>query len=247
MPAHAFSEPAEGVLRLGTSLINWYVVADDEGVTLVDAGAPAHHAQLERGLHQLGRTSEDVRAVILTHGDPDHKGFAEKLREERGLSVYVHSADAELTRTGHGNPREASFLPYLRYPATWRLIAELVRGGMPLNVGEVQTFEDGDVLDVPGHPRVIHAPGHKAGCVAFHFERQDVLFVGDILYTLNVLTGRRGPQIGPAAFNESSDQALASLDRLEDVQAGVVLCGHGEPWTDGPAAAVAAARRAGKS
>jgi glyoxylase-like metal-dependent hydrolase (beta-lactamase superfamily II) len=242
-----FAQPAPGVLRLGSSLINWYLVADDDGVTLVDAGAPAHHGQLEPGLHQLGRTYDDVRAVILTHGDPDHKGFAEKLREERNVPVYVHSADAELARTGKGNPREGSILPYLRYPAAWRTIAEFVRGGLPLHVGEVQAFEDGDVLDVPGRPRVIHAPGHKAGCVAFHFERYDALFVGDVLYAFNVLTGRRGPQIGPSAFNESSDQALASLERIEGVQAGVVLFGHGDPWTDGPAAAVAAARQAGKS
>jgi glyoxylase-like metal-dependent hydrolase (beta-lactamase superfamily II) len=232
---------------MGTSMINWYIVADDDGVTLVDAGAPAHHSQLQRGLRQLDLTGAEIRAVILTHGDPDHKGFAEKVRQERRVPVYVHSGDADYTRTGKGNPREASFLPYLRRPAAWRLIFELVRGGLPLHVAQVETFEDGAILDVPGRPRVIHAPGHKAGCVAFHFEAHDALFVGDVLYNLNPLTGRRGPQIGPAAFNESSDQALASLDRIEGVQASVVLFGHGEPWTGGPAAAVSAARRAGKS
>ena len=61
------------------------------------------------------------------------------------------------------------------------------------------------VLEVPGRPRVIHAPGHSPGCVAFHFERQRALIVGDVLFELNLLTGRRGPQIGPAAFNTSSD------------------------------------------
>jgi glyoxylase-like metal-dependent hydrolase (beta-lactamase superfamily II) len=93
---------------------------------------------------------------------------------------------------------------------------------------------------------VIHAPGHTPGCVALHFERHGALFVGDVLFNYDVLTGRRGPQIGPAAFNESSDQALDSLSRLDDVDAGLVLFGHGDPWTQGPAAAVAAARQAGR-
>jgi len=247
MTPRTYPEPAPGVLRLGTSLINWYVVATDEGITVVDTGAPNYRPQLDEGLAQLGRRLADVKAVVLTHGDPDHKGFAEKLRAQQGVPVFVHSADEELTRTGRGRKRERGLLPYLRHAAAWKLIAAFVRGGRPLHVAEVRTFGDGDVLDVPGRPRVIHAPGHSPGCVALHFEDRGLLFVGDVLFNYNVLTGRRGPQISPAAFNESSEQALASLARLEGVEARVMLAGHGDPWTDGPAAAVAAARSAGPS
>jgi glyoxylase-like metal-dependent hydrolase (beta-lactamase superfamily II) len=42
----------------------------------------------------------------------------------------------------------------------------------------------------------------------------------------------------------SSAQALASLGRLEGTDAPVVVFGHGDPWTDGVAAALAAARAA---
>jgi glyoxylase-like metal-dependent hydrolase (beta-lactamase superfamily II) len=237
---------AEGVLRLGTPLINWYLVTDDEGVTVVDAGAPAYRPQLEPGLKALGRTLADVRAVILTHGDADHKGFAERLRAEDGIPVHVHSADEQLTRTGKGRKREGSLLPYLRRPATWRIIAALARGGRPLHVAEVEAFTEG-TLDVPGSPRVIPAPGHTPGCVAFHFERQRALFTGDVLCTYNVLTGRRGPQIMPGALNTSSEQSLDSLSRIEDVDAEVILPGHGEPWHGDAAVAVAAARQAGPS
>ena len=240
----ALTQPAEGVLRLGSSLINWYLVADDDGVLLVDAGAPRHRPQLAEGLEQFGRTIEDVRAVILTHADADHKGFAEKLREERGTPVHVHSADERLATTGKKD-REASMLPYLRHPAAWKLIGALAAGGIPKNVSQVETFEDDAVLEVPGKPRVLHAPGHTHGCVAFHFERHGVLFVGDVLYGFGVLTGRQGPQIGPRAFNASSEQALESLSRLEGIDAQVVLFGHGEPWTQGVDAAVSAARATG--
>jgi hypothetical protein len=68
-----------------------------------------------------------------------------------------------------------------------------------------------------------------------------------VLFHYNVLTGRRGPQIGPAGFNVSSEQALDSLSRIEGVEADVVLSGHGDPWTGGVAAAVEAARSAGPS
>lgn len=59
---------------MGTPLINWYLLADDDGVILVDAGAPSYRSQLEPGLEQLGHSIADVRAVVLTHGDADHKG-----------------------------------------------------------------------------------------------------------------------------------------------------------------------------
>lgn len=51
-----------------------------------------------------------------------------------------------------------------------------------------------------------------------------------------------GPQVPPAAFNISSDQALASLSKLEPLQAAVVGFGHGDPWRDGVGEAVAQAR-----
>jgi glyoxylase-like metal-dependent hydrolase (beta-lactamase superfamily II) len=246
MAAAGFTEPVPGILCLGHPLIHWYLVAAEGGVTVLDAGAPRNRPQLEPGLAQLGRSLADVRAVVLTHGDADHKGFAEKLRAEQGLPVLVHSADEELTRTGK-KKREASFLPYLRHPATWKLIAAFAQGGLPVHVKEVQTYEDGEVLDVPGRPRAILAPGHTSGCVAFKLESHDVLIAGDVLFNYNVLTGRVGPQIGPAAFNESSEQALASLDRLEGEEAGTILFGHGDPWTSGVPAAIAAARAAGPS
>jgi glyoxylase-like metal-dependent hydrolase (beta-lactamase superfamily II) len=242
-----FPEVADRVLRMGTALINWYLVAEDDGVILVDAGAPGYRSQLAPGLAQLGRGLDDLRAVVLTHGDADHKGFAEKLRQQQGVPVYVHSADEELTRTGRGRKRERSFLPYLRYPATWKLLAGFVRGGFPVHVKQVETYEDSEVLDVPGRPRAIHAPGHSPGCVALHFEERSLLFVGDVLFELNVLTGRRGPQVGPAGFNESSDQALASLSSLEGLEAEAMFFGHGDPWRAGTHSAIEAARAAGRS
>ncbi len=240
-----FKQPAAGVVRLGHPLINWYLVADDDGVVLVDAGAPRHRSQLEGGLEQLGAKIDDLRAVILTHADADHKGFAEELRRDRGVPVHVHSADEQLATRGKKD-REASLLPYLRHPAAWKLFGVLAAGGVPRNVSEVKTFEDGMVLEVPGRPRVIHAPGHTHGCVAFHFERHGALVAGDVLYGFGVLTGKQGPQIGPRAFNASSRQALDSLSKLEGINADVVLFGHGEPWTQGVDAAVAAARATGR-
>ena len=46
----------------------------------------------------MGRSLDDVRGVVLTHGDTDHIGFAERLRRDHGVPVYVHAADAARAR-----------------------------------------------------------------------------------------------------------------------------------------------------
>jgi glyoxylase-like metal-dependent hydrolase (beta-lactamase superfamily II) len=35
---------------------------------------------------------------VLTHGDTDHLDFAERLRRDHGIPVFVHSADAARAR-----------------------------------------------------------------------------------------------------------------------------------------------------
>jgi glyoxylase-like metal-dependent hydrolase (beta-lactamase superfamily II) len=56
------------------------------------------------------------------------------------------------------------------------------------------------------------------------------------------VTGAEGPILPPREFNQSTEQARASLDRIEALEAQTVYFGHGEPWTRGAAAAVAQAR-----
>jgi glyoxylase-like metal-dependent hydrolase (beta-lactamase superfamily II) len=237
---------ADGVVRVGTDLVNWYLVEDGGRVTIVDAGAPAYRPQLDRGLAFLGRTTADVAAVVLTHGHSDHIGFAEQVRTELGIPVYVHRDDEELTTTGKAmGKREASLVPYLRRPHAWKLMGHLGTAGKPKPVQQVTTFADGDELDVPGRPRVIHTPGHTSGHVALWLESQRVLVAGDLLCTLNPLTGARGPQLMPRGLNLSSATMLDSLTRIEKLDAGVVVVGHGEPWTDGTAEAVRRVRATG--
>jgi glyoxylase-like metal-dependent hydrolase (beta-lactamase superfamily II) len=240
---------AEGLHRLGSDLINFYLVEDVTGITVVDAGIPAFYDTLGSCLRESGHTWDEVKALVLTHAHPDHVGFAERARSEHGVPVHVHVADERLARTQSGGERDASLLPYLRYPAAWRLFGVLARAGPPsrMRIGEVATFGDGERLDVPGRPRVIHAPGHTEGCVALHFEGHSALLVGDVLCGCNPLTGREGVQVMPAAFAGDAAQALASIERLDGLQASVVGFGHGDPWRGGVGAAVAQARATGRT
>jgi len=239
---------AEGLHRLGSDLINFYVVEDATGVTVVDAGIPGFYDELDACLRRFGHDWGDVKALVLTHAHPDHVGFAERVRGEHGVPVLVHAADEALARTQDTRP-SAALIPYLRHPAAWKTLAALARAGPPkrMAIAEVTTFTGGDQLDVPGRPHVVHAPGHSDGCVALHFAGHQALLVGDVLCSRNPLTGRKGVQVMPAAFASDAQQALESVGRLEGIEAAVIGFGHGDPWRGGVGAALAEARTTGRT
>jgi glyoxylase-like metal-dependent hydrolase (beta-lactamase superfamily II) len=227
--------------RIGNDIVAAYLVVADDGVTVVDAGLPGHWKDLVDELTSLGLSPADVKGVVLTHGDADHIGFAERLRRDHGVPVFVHAADAERARTG-AKPKVAAG-PMRLVPTLGFFAYALRKRAVPTTyVSEVVEVHDGEVLDLPGAPVVIGLPGHSPGSIAVHVPSADAVFVGDALTTRHVLTGREGLQ--PAPFTDDPAAALASLDRLAGVQASWVLPGHGAPWRGSPAD-VAAAVRAG--
>ena len=223
---------ARGIHRLGSnSMINSYLVDDAGEITVVDAGIAGLYRELASELASMGRSIEDVRALVLTHGHSDHVGFAERIRVDRDIPVSVHEADAALARGEVPNPSKG-FGKTKAAPLIGFMWFSLIRGGLRTrHVGEVAVFSDGATLDVPGSPRVILTPGHTPGSAVLDFTSHRALLVGDALSTYAVTTGVKGPQIAP--FTADPAQALESLSRIEGVSADVVLPGHGDPWTGG--------------
>ncbi len=233
----------EGIHRLGPGLVNVYLVEEAGAVTIVDAGMPGDWSDLLKELAAMGRSLGDVRALVLTHGHSDHIGFAERARKERGWTPRVHELDAALARGEVPNPAKGGGpikpLPLLRF-----ILLGLRRGGLrPPKIQEVATYGDGATLDVPGAPRVILLPGHTPGSAALHVASLDALLIGDALSTVSVANGSTGPMVAP--FTADPAAAIASLGRLDGVEARWVLPGHGQPWTGGVAEAVRRIRAGG--
>jgi len=196
---------AEGVVRLGTDLCNWFLLESAGRVVVVDTGLPSYRPQLERGLAVLGRVPADVEAVVVTHDHVDHTGSAATLARELGVPVHIHAAERK-------SRRERSTLPYLRHRSAWVFLTHLRTSGKPEPINGVETFEDGAKL--PGGLRAIHTAGHTPGHCVFVHESRGLLFAGDLICTRNPLTGGPGPELLPRALNLSSATMLDSLTRL---------------------------------
>ncbi|WP_019815623.1 MBL fold metallo-hydrolase [Saccharomonospora saliphila] len=240
---------ADGIHRVEDSYVNWFLVEDDDGITVVDAGLPTSWDSLQQALGELGKRLGDVKALVLTHGHFDHLGFAERLRSETGVPVYIHDNDVPLTR----HPRQ-----YGRArPLTWYLLTQFRampmvagfvrnRAWWPKPIREVQRLRDA-TLPVPGRPRVLFTPGHTLGHCAYHFPERDTVVVGDAVVTLNPYRGTRTPQIVSGAATVDPERALESLDVIAETGARTALAGHGDTWTEGAERLVELARRHGPS
>jgi glyoxylase-like metal-dependent hydrolase (beta-lactamase superfamily II) len=236
---------AERVYRLGTKWINFHLIENDGEFTLVDAGYPSYWRHLVAATDALGTSPQAIKAVILTHHHADHVGTAERLRATAGARMFVGAGDAWIAAgryPSHANPgfyRDCWWRPngigFLAHSA--------VSGGAKYRpIGQLEDLRDDRILDVPGRPLVIRTPGHTAGHSSVALPERGVLLAGDALANLDYATGRRA--IGLHRFNDDRQTALASLSRLDGIDAETVLFGHGEPWTGGLDRALELARAA---
>jgi glyoxylase-like metal-dependent hydrolase (beta-lactamase superfamily II) len=232
---------ADGVYRLGTDWVGWYLCEADGAFTVIDCGFPGYFEQLPAALSELGRSLDSVATVVLTHYHGDHTGCAERIRTEAGAHVFAPTGDAAGVQSGKV-PAPGGLRASLWRPRMMRYIAHAVASGgaKQIPVEEVQTYADGDLLDVPGGLRAVHTPGHTGGHCSLLAEEAGVLFAGDALTTASFLTGETAPRVHP--FNEDAERARDSLSRLEELSAGVVVFGHGAPFAGPPNEAVAHAR-----
>ena len=242
-------EVAVGIRRLSQGVVNFYLIEQGGRFTLVDAGAPRDWGLLVSALSHLGRSLDDLEAVVLTHAHSDHTGFAERARADAGATVWINGADEAVAKGAKPPKNTAGLGRYLLRVEAYRTLISLTRrgGAKIVPIVEVSTFGDGATIEVPGRPRVVHTPGHTAGSSSILLEDRRVVLTGDVVVTHNPLTGRTGPQIMPSGLNLDTGQALRSLESVEGLPADLLLPGHGEPWTGGVSEAARAARAAGPS
>jgi glyoxylase-like metal-dependent hydrolase (beta-lactamase superfamily II) len=240
------TQVAAGVHRLHSVDTNWYLVEEGGRLTVLDAGLAGDGGQFADALSRLGHRTADIDAVLITHHHVDHAGNAERLRSS-GTRVLAHPADAPYLRGDRrrSNRDVGRFLWRPWYAAY--LLRNVAKGALRTPaVAQLDELADGEVLDVPGSPRVVHAPGHTAGSCALFLDDRSILFTGDALVTLDMTRGPRGrpgPQVVRGPHTEDADLAVQSLAVLAATDAQTVLPGHGEPWPHGVKSAVDLARR----
>jgi len=212
---------ADGVwlLRGGVPrTMNVYLLEDEGGgVTLFDAGIRSMTHALAEAAAPLG----GINRVVLSHADADHRGAAPGLH----VPVLCHPADREAAESGD-SVRTYHRLDQLGIPAryVYRHLLSFWDGGAVRIDG---TVEEGD--EVSGF-RVVHLPGHAPGLIGLWRERDRLALTSDCFYVIDPETSLKRPPGVPAdPFNESTEQARASMLKLAALDLAAAWPGHADP------------------
>jgi glyoxylase-like metal-dependent hydrolase (beta-lactamase superfamily II) len=193
--------------------VNAFIVDGDEGVVLVDTGLPKRHGAILDGLTAIGRSPEDIAAIVITHGHADHAGGAAVLKRESGASLIASETDAPAVRGDVPAPPP----PILDFPVLRNLIGLLPPAE---GVAVDHTIVEGPI-PVVSDLTAVPTPGHTSGHMSLLLNRQGgVLFAGDAA----MATRSGGVQRG--FMNRKSPTFDSSLRRIADLDFEIACFGH---------------------
>jgi glyoxylase-like metal-dependent hydrolase (beta-lactamase superfamily II)/predicted ester cyclase len=199
---------------------NVYLIEDEGGVTLFDAGART----MTRAVAGAGAKLGGIRRVVLGHGHTDHRGVAPAL----GVPVLCHPAEVQDAEGSGGFRYWPEGLKGLPTPLrqAHRLLHRYAWDAGPVKISG--TLSEGD--EVAGF-KVIHLPGHAPGLIALWRESDRLALSTDCFYTLD-MWGRDCPLRVPAAlYNFDTEQARASIRKLAALEPAAAWPGHAKPVT----------------
>jgi glyoxylase-like metal-dependent hydrolase (beta-lactamase superfamily II) len=207
-----------GVHVVAMGMANAFLIEDQDGLTLIDAGFPGKEGAVFGAIRGLGRSPDQLKHLIFTHGHPDHIGSAAAIVRETSAKTHMHPLDIPLAESG-GPFRPMTPAPGLLEQVLCRLFFDPDKRMEPVAIDE--PLSDGEILPIAGGIEIIHTPGHCAGHVALLWRPGRMLFAGD------VCTNRMG--LGDPVGFESLDQGRASQRKLASLSFDAAGFGHGKP------------------
>jgi glyoxylase-like metal-dependent hydrolase (beta-lactamase superfamily II) len=183
-------------------------VVTDEGVVVLDAlGTPVLGAQL---IEEIGKiTDQPIVRVIVSHYHADHY-YGLQAFKERGIEIWAHKA---------GQGILASEEAQARLEQRRRDLFPFVDENTVPTPADVWLDDDGAEFTLGGVTlRVIYVgPTHSPDDVVLHVVEDDIVFAGDLLFRGRV----------PFVGNANTREWLKALDRLLEIDAEVLIPGHG--------------------
>jgi glyoxylase-like metal-dependent hydrolase (beta-lactamase superfamily II) len=207
---------APGLYGLVGATVNIFVLEDTEsGLAVIDAGLPGSTPGVLELIQELGHSLHDVRHVLITHADTDHVGGLKTLVDATGAEVYASAQAA-------GYLKRRASPPHLPMPK--RLITRVTNWFVRRAVTVSHQVSDGETLPIAGGIQVIATPGHTPDHVCYYWERERVLFAGDLL------NNRSGLVLTPDGITWDMAAAKASARRVLQLDPAAICMGHGDVW-----------------
>ena len=219
-----------GVVFVEGPVSNWVVLAEEDGVALVDAGYPADSELVLDTVRWAGHDLDDLRRVYVTHGHVDHVGGIPGILERfPHVEVLAHADELDNVRgPGRQQVTPAEIGGRLAAPRTLRWLARAIGSDAlrPVTVPTARAFTGHDFEGRAVTP--FPAVGHTDGSTAYLLPAAGAIVTGDAVVTHHDTQPRSWqprPRMITPFFTADQDAALASARVLPYPE--IVLPGHG--------------------
>ncbi len=201
-----------------------YLIRED-GMVMIDGGPPKKLAAFQKFIERIPVRPEDIRLIILTHGDFDHVGSAGEIKTLTGAKIAIHENDRRtfenaLHHFPTGTTSWGHFLRFLLNPITKMLFK------FPKQKADIAL----DNSDYPLHDfgingNIVYTPGHTKGSVSVILKTGEA-FVGCLAH--NNLPFRLKP--GLPIFADDIDEVRKSWKSVIERGAKMIYPAHGDPF-----------------
>jgi len=232
---------SQEIIRIDLNGVNCYLGKQDGKFILFDTGGHLildkqfdnRYDMLLNWLKTYGCTPENLKLIVLTHGDNDHAANALMLKEHFGTKIAIHENDRKLVE----NPDIDMMMKSFKYRD---IVFKLVFAVMNKQIKKIILktlsdynehgkftpdiyLSDGDSLNEYGFDaQILHIPGHTYGSIGILTKEHD-LIAGDAFANI------KKPEIAPNALDFK--QLRESIRKLKTQQINKVYPGHGIPFT----------------
>lgn len=208
-------EIVPGVHWLKAGYANVYLCVENDGLALVDSGAPRQARKILAYIEQLGYSPSHLKQILITHADWDHAGSAADLQMRTGATVVAAPATCSYLQRGRA-PKHS--------PQPLAFLIDLLGRFRAIPLDALSPAPAGSALPILEELHVLATAGHTPDHHAFFSPTRGVLFAGD---SLDTRSGRLGL---PSTFITADvDLARRSALRLLQLAPAVFACGHGDP------------------
>ncbi len=205
-----------GIHQISAGSVHAFLVDGDDGLVLIDTGFPKKHGAILDKISEIGRTPEDLKAILLTHSHADHSGGAARIKQRSGASLLASPVDTPAIQGEEPPPPPPMARGLFKY------LFRLLPGAEPVVV-DAQVSESEDA-GLPEDFSVLDTPGHTPGHVCYLLDRgQGILFAGDLA------VAQKDGTVAKGFFNRHNPIYNASVIHASRRDFGQAFFAHSRP------------------